>query len=370
MSTPKGRIKAVHVIDHLRPGGAQEVLRHLAPGLPKGDFEVSVVSLREETPLAGELRSTVNVTSLDAAKYDLAGTARALNAELAAQAPDIVHTHLNFSNVFGARAAHRLGAHAVRHDHSGFVDKGALYRLRRSVGEKLAGGPNTHVIAVSKAVRDFNVSLGVPLERITVIGNGIDLARFNPDATVLDLGWSRGTPVVGFMGRLFWYKGLDLLIKAAPLILKAAPGVKFAVAGDGPQRSQLERAVGRAGLADAFRFFGHIDDRAGFYAALDILAAPSRHESFGLAVAEAMAAGKPVVAARVGGIPEIVTDKETGLLFEPGDFRELAAKISELLLDPALAAHIAEAARARASGFSWDETISKVERVYRKLVSR
>ena len=171
-----------------------------------------------------------------------------------------------------------------------------------------------------------------------VVYYGIDLERFRSAEPAL----SREGRVVGTVARLVPQKGLLDLIAAAPIVAAGQPDVRFVVAGDGPQRAELEAAAdGR------FLFTGWRDDVPELLASFDVYALPSRFEGLCYAVIEAQAAGVPVVATPVGGVRENVVDGETGLLARPGDPESLARGINRLLDDPDLARRLADKARRR-----------------------
>jgi glycosyltransferase involved in cell wall biosynthesis len=169
-----------------------------------------------------------------------------------------------------------------------------------------------------------------------VIPLGVDLARFNVER--------RPEGIVGTVARLAPQKGLDTLIDAVPLVTAVAPGTRFVIVGDGPQRAELERRT--SGLP--VEFLGSRDDVPQQLARFDVFALPSRFEGLCLAVIEAQAAGVPVVATPVGGIVETVVDGETGLLVPVDDAPALARAITELLLHPDRGTQLATTARERA----------------------
>jgi glycosyltransferase involved in cell wall biosynthesis len=172
-----------------------------------------------------------------------------------------------------------------------------------------------------------------------VIELGIDLDRFGQGRSVLD------GIVVGNVARLAEQKGHRDLIAAAPAVLERHPDARFAVAGDGELRAELE-ALARP-LGEQFTFLGERDDVPDLLASFDVFAYPSRFEGLCLAVIEAQAAGVPVVATPVGGIVENVVDGKTGLLVPPRDPVALAGAIVRILDDPELARALAERARPR-----------------------
>jgi glycosyltransferase involved in cell wall biosynthesis len=171
--------------------------------------------------------------------------------------------------------------------------------------------------------------------------------------------------VVGFAGRLIPEKGADVFLRAASLVAGVVLGARFVVIGDGRLRGVLEALAGDLGLLEErVRFLGFRDDAADLIAGLDILAVPSRSEGTALVVGEAMAAGVPVVVSRVGGLPDQVTHRRTGLVVDPQDPEGLAAALVSLLLAPDEARQLGEAGRGYAARFPHAALVDRMEEVY------
>jgi starch synthase len=175
-------------------------------------------------------------------------------------------------------------------------------------------------------------------------------------------------PSALFVGRLAANKGLHTLLDA----WRAMPeDATLLVAGDGHLARELRERAAREGLGDRVRLLGAVSDEElrQAYAAADVFVLPSEYEAFGIVLLEAMAAGKPVVATRVGGMPEVVEEGRTGLLVPYGDAPALATAMGEVLGDPKRARAMGEAGRDRVqAGFTWDAVVTKVERLYEGLV--
>ena len=204
------------------------------------------------------------------------------------------------------------------------------------------------VVGVSRQVLDEPIRDGVPESRTQVIYNGIDFARLDakPGADLrARLGIAPGVVVIGAAGSLIARKGHDVLLRAVAA-LPDAPHVLLA--GDGPEREALTRLADELGLAGRVHVLGHLEHVADLYATCDIIALASRADSFGLVLVEAGYCGRPVVATRVGGIPEVVADEETGLLVPPNDVPGLAAALGRLAADAALRQRMGAAGRVRA----------------------
>ncbi|MFL5341645.1 MAG: glycosyltransferase, partial [Gemmataceae bacterium] len=200
-------------------------------------------------------------------------------------------------------------------------------------------------------------------ERVAVLENGVDVERFAgfppPDA--------RRQPVrVGAVANLRPVKGLDLLIRAAGKLLHAQ--FQFEIAGEGDQRPELERLITELHLGNRVRLVGAVADVPKFLASLDIAVLCSRSEGMSNALLEYMAAGRAIIATRVGANEQLVRDGEDGLLIPPGDDERLAGALAQLLADPALAARLGASARRRAvESFSREAMRRRFQEFYRKL---
>jgi 2-deoxystreptamine N-acetyl-D-glucosaminyltransferase/2-deoxystreptamine glucosyltransferase len=202
---------------------------------------------------------------------------------------------------------------------------------------------------------------GVPAGRVHVVPSGFDPALFAAPAAV-PLGGS-GRPRIGYVGRLAPQKRADLLVTAFGRMREQADLV---VVGDGPDRERVARLAARSPAAERITLAGFVEHRQvpGVLAALDVLVLPSAYEEMGSVLVEAMAAGLPVVASDVGGIPAVVRDGRTGLLVPPGDTDALAAALDRLVADPALRERLAAGARARARDYAWPQLAARVAAVY------
>lgn len=364
-------MKVVYVIDHLGRGGAQQALFDLVSNLSKPDFETAIISLRRDTQLARKLRSLGHrVETLGLSKFSLFAM-RTLRSAINQFEPTIVHTHLDFSNTFAARAALAEGVPIViRHDHSGSWSRNRRYFIKRFLLERLAGSA-THVVAVSNGVKEFNVSLGVDPSRITVIYNGVDITRFTPPHSRGKDAPAGAAPIVGFVGRLSRCKGLTNLIAAAPSILKQFPSASFVIIGEGPEGRRLKKKVAKAGLEGAFIWLGHQPEPEKFYPDFNVVVMPSINEAFPLVALEAMATARPVVASRVGGLAEVIENGVNGFLVQSAHSRLLADQVCRLLLDEELAQKIGNEARRRVERhYALEANTGEIIDLYLRLSSK
>lgn len=203
------------------------------------------------------------------------------------------------------------------------------------------------IVTVSEAAKSSLIEIGYEENRIRIIPPGVAIPE-NPSGP-------SEAPTVGCVARLHEEKGVMTLVDAFTEIVKRVPDARLELYGEGPERDLLEMTVRIRKLDGKVAFHGWIDSHEGYYRDFRLLAVPSEKESFGMAALEAMAAGVPVVATRVGGLPTLIGDKVTGLLVPPHDADALAETIVRLLQDRALAKRLGEAGHARAKDRYSDE---------------
>ena len=303
-------MRVLHVITGLGVGGAEHQLRLLLKRLP---HECEVVALTNPGPVADAIRADgtpVHVLDMRANR-DLSAVPR-LARLIRAGCFDVVHTHLYRACVYGRIAARLAGVpHVVATEHSlgdGLIEGRPTSRAVRSLylaTERL--GQTT--IAVSDAVAQRLRAWGVRRDRIQVVPNGIDAAelRYDPElraAARARLGIAQTARVVGAIGRLVPTKRVDQLVRAMTVV----PDATLLVVGDGPERGALENLVGELGLGDRVVFAGATPYPREMLCAMDVFAAPSTQETFGMAVLEALATGLPAVYVTCPPLEELSPD--------------------------------------------------------------
>jgi glycosyltransferase involved in cell wall biosynthesis len=270
--------------------------------------------------------------------------ARRLAGLLARRRYDILHLHTARAHAMTAFLAATPGVSRV-------VTRRMDYRLRGGwYTRRLYNHGVQAVIAISEGVRATLIASGVDPARIHLVPSGVEVERFaapmGPRAAVrAELGVGDGDCLLVVVGALEDRKGHAVLLEAIARL--GDPRLQVRCAGDGSLRAVLEARRDALGLARTVGFLGRVDDVAPLLGAGDVMVMPSRHEGLGVAALEAMAAGLPVVASRVGGLPEAVADGDTGLLVPPDDVAALAAAVARLAADPALARRLGAAGRAR-----------------------
>jgi len=231
-------------------------------------------------------------------------------------------------------------------------------------------------LAVSRGVRDYLVAQGgLNPAKIRVVANGVDVAALDAarpgDEVRRELGLPEGVPVIGLVGRLdHWGKGhKELFAAMAPLM--ARHPVQALIVGGGRRMDEVRDLAAGLGLAGAVHFLGPRPDVPDLLNAMDIFVLPSYSEGLSLALLEAMAAGKPVIATAVGGTPEVVIEGNNGLLIPPRDPGALAGALERLLSDPALAQRLGANARAHVrEHFSLDRLGREINEIYEELVEK
>lgn len=270
---------------------------------------------------------------------------------LRVQRPDVVHTHLIHGDLYGTLAARLAGVPFVvssKHNDDVFRQQGFYVWLDRMLARR-----QNRIITISHHLKRFYVKVeGLPPGKIVTVHYGLAPGAFlrdtNDGANVrAEWGVPTDAPLAGVVGRLTEQKGHTYLLDAFAEVIRALPSACLLVVGDGELRSALERQATRLGLHGNVTFTGRREDVPRIMMALDVLVMPSLWEGFGLVLLEAMAAGKPVVASRVGAIPEIVADGETGLLVPPRDPESLARALLAVLYDPAQAGEMGWRGRQR-----------------------
>ena len=368
MSAPR----VLQIVLSLDPGGTERLVLELASRLHQ-DIPTAVCCLDHAGAWAGELeRQGIRVTALNRASGFRPTLGRAVAEAARAHGATVAHAHHYSPFVYGALS--RLaggGLQVVFTEHGRLSDRGPSSK-RRLVNTVLRGLAS-RVYTVSEDVRRHLIAEGFRPADVGVIYNGIAVGA-SPTAEERgsvrrDLGVSDDTIVLATIARLDPVKDLGTLVDA----VKALPSsrrVLLIVVGDGDERGRLEARVQSAGVQDRVRFLGHRDDARRWLAGSDLYVNSSISEGVSLTILEAMAAGLPVVATRVGGTPEVVTG-DCGALVPSRDPAALAAAIERLSDDPALRASMRDASRRRVEAhFTLERMVGEYRRVYEELSMR
>jgi glycosyltransferase involved in cell wall biosynthesis len=364
----------VHFLDSNTMGGCEQILLSLIAGLDRFRWRPVVIHCESAgiAPLLGSLKrlevECVPVPRIS--RQNLFIGLRRFASELGRVTPDVFHAHLNWPlacrhQIITARFIRVPAVVATVHMCSA-LDDVPFWRLKQALQVRSID----KYIAISEHVNDWLChDMRVPESKVRVVKNGVSLQANvkQPTAAIrVSVGTEPKRPIVLTTARLHPQKGISYLLEAAKLV----PEALFLIAGDGPDRAELERHAKRIGIGEQVQFLGYRGDVPQLLTSCDLFVLPSIHEPLGLSVIEAMAAGKPVIATAVGGLKESVIDGITGLLVPPKDPESLAGAIRKLLSDGSLATRLAEAGRTRAvQTFSAEAMVNGVTRTYDELLA-
>jgi glycosyltransferase involved in cell wall biosynthesis len=233
------------------------------------------------------------------------------------------------------------------------------------------------VIAISRQIEQSLIAGGVSASKVRTLYSGIDLSEKlltrDGQAIFQTIGLPNGAVVLGTVANLFPRKGYEVMLRALPAIVRAIPSVHYVIVGsdDSDYADRLKRLAHELKIADRVHIVGFQDPVQPFLAALDLYVHPALMEGFGIAVVEAMAMGKAVVATTTGGIPEVVTQGVTGLLVPPGDAKLLAETVVLLLEDRTRREQMGLCGKTRAQErFSLDAYVAQMEQLYGEVLAR
>jgi L-malate glycosyltransferase len=352
------------VLNSFNAGGTEHQMTELICRLDRRLFDVHVACLSSR----GVLRTRLEAASINPTEFPLRSlksfdTVRQLRRFVRwcqDRRVRVVHACDFYSNVFAlpaatiARVPIRVGS---RRDVT-IPDRSPGQMLLQRLSYQLAH----RVIANSAAAAERLIEEGVHPAKVVTISNGLDVERF---AARKHRASPRGPRVVTTVANLRPGKGHDVLLRAAARLVRRVPGIRFRIIGDGPRRRDLQRQAVALRISSHVDFLGYRSDVPELLRSSDVFALPSLMEASPNALLEAMAAGVPIVATHVGGIPEAIEHERSGILVPPGDDRALAAGIARLMKRPQTAARLADAARqSAASRFSFDRMVREFQQLY------
>ena len=369
---PSGRLRVLLVADSLHVGGAERHVVGLAAALVAQGHRAEILCSVEGglAPVARRAGVPVHAVGERVVKRRLSLSFARGVARASAGGFDLVHAHMYASAGAAALAGLGRGIPLVITEHSEAGWRGRGARLcARWVYRRAA-----QVIAVSHRIGRRLIAYDhVQPTRVRVILNGLPPSRFAPEPAISDplpVAFA-DRPLVGAVARLQREKGLADFIGAAAMIAPRAPSARFVVVGDGPQRRELGELAHRLGLGERLVFLGFQVGAPALIARFDVLVVPSLSEGSPLVVLEAMAAGVPIVATAVGGIPEQVRHGQEALLVPPSNPAALAGAVLELVADSARAQALADAGRQRLrEDYAHDVMVRRTVAVYESVLRR
>lgn len=368
-----GKLRVLHCLQTVGSGGVEQRRLTLARQLDVTRYEQAIVctqAIGGLPPQFAEVDCPIHAVGVFSNIYDLGPYRRALNI-VRKYRPHIIHGAV-YEGVALAAVAGRLGRVPIivgeeTSDPSSRRWKGhVLYRLLASMTHRM--------VAVSPAVREYLVNkIHLPDKHVTLINNGVCRPALATDSQVQEVraahGLSSSHFIIGTVGRLFDdHKRVSDIIRALPQVLMECPAARLLVVGGGPDEAILRTLAGELGVADQVCFAGYQSNPQPYYAVMDVFALASAREAFGLVLVEAMFSGLPVVATRVGGIPTVVQDGETGLLIDVGQPHAIAEALLSLARDGRLRRVMGRNGETRAvSHFSAARYVREVDELYRNL---
>lgn len=359
-------MKVLHLIESLEFGGAEKVLIHLANRM-SAQHQVSVCTTKRRGELEGELAPSVALIHLDFGEGNNPGLPFAIRKLLRVNRIDILHIHDWGVFVEGVIATLGTPTRVVQTVHGPYIQyaPGYLSRakkaLRHSV-ERLLSPRICRIIPVSRDIRKYIIDeIGIPASKIEIIHNGIsDIGE--PARERKETG-----ETVSFIttGRLAEIKNHKLMLEAFALVYREYPAISLTIVGDGDQLAGLRAFCSSLGIEEAVRFLGFRSDVPDLLARHDVFLLSSRYEGVSIALLEAMCLSMPAIVTDVGGLPEMVTDADSGFVVPSGRPEEYAAAMTRLVVQPSLIDALGARARQRyIDEFSEEIVISKYNAVY------
>ncbi|OGB73350.1 hypothetical protein A3K24_00520 [candidate division Kazan bacterium RIFCSPHIGHO2_01_FULL_44_14] len=370
-----GKISIFEIIADSSLTGAPRHLLTLLSGINSHRFNVTVIAP------PGSLIEQLKKRKIPFFQVPMRGRAdmaaiSAVTKLLKKYDPDIIHTHGQRAGLIGRMASKGMPFKRVHTEHTYTHEfklaNPLLHWTHLRVMRMLDGGTDK-VIAVSNAVRKFLIDSKISKpEKIVTIYNGITpLARKITQDEIQafkdKFNITSDDIVIGTVGSFNTAKDTATLVKAVARMVKKWPKVKLVLVGKGPLKFKLEKLIKSSGLEDRVVFTGSMGNVLPALKTFRIFVLPSLSEAFGITILEAMKAEIPVVATRVGGIPEIITQNHNGLLVEPKDSKKLAGVLMKLLNDRKLQTKLAKNGANTLSKFSADRMIDHTEEIYTSL---
>jgi len=357
---------------HANTGGITSYILTLGEALVKDGHKVWVASSGGDCVLrmeeAGMRHIKVNIRTKSEAHPKLVLSLIPLHDLVRKEAIDIIHTQTRVTQVLGSFLSRFSGVKMVTTCH-GFFRPRWFRKMFPCWGDA--------VIAISGPVKQhLSADFGVAKNKVYLIVNGIDLDRFVMTTDQMRCVARQkinfgNTPLIGIIARLSDVKGIDVLIKAMPLVLKRIPSANLIIAGQGPEESKLRILTEYLLLKDHVHFKNTINQTQELLAALDVFVMPSLMEGLGLSVIEAQACGIPVVASMVGGLVDLIEDGKSGFLVAANDPTALANRIIDLIRDPQQAKIMANQARANVEKkFSSQDMLKETLKIYEQYSCR
>lgn len=369
-------IKVLMVHNYSSWGGNLATVLSLCEGLREYGIKVLAAFPASAAYVERFLGAGVEVFDVEVrSKWDISAVAR-YKRVIRDKRVDVVHTHTRRADM-AAGIAGQDGRTATVTTHHGQINlDGTTFEFKKDLSARvynyiLRRFFTVNVAVSGEIVHELHDNCGVSHERIRRIPNGLDpspfLADIDRDAVRSDLGLAPGDVAVTLVGSID-RKGHRELTEAAASLRADFPNARYLYVGEGPREAEVAEHISRLGLEGIVRLTGFRKDVPAILAASDIFCLPSYSEGLSISIMEAMAAGLPVAASRIGGNPELVVDGETGLIFEPFDSGDVADKLAKLLGDADIRRKMGEAGRRRVlTEFTLDDMVRRYYELYESI---
>jgi glycosyltransferase involved in cell wall biosynthesis len=360
----ESRIHVLEVIGNAIVGGMETWVERFIERMPRERYRFTALC-PFESPYTDRLRA-LDVEVLVSPMPDDPpwSTIQLAAALVSAGSIDLLHAHMPKAHLLAGIVGRLTGKPVLTTIHARQLSMMDL-EVHRASG--------SHMSVVCRQAYFHALGLGVSAGQLSFESNGVDTQAFQPRPRAAgglrdELGIPADAPLLGFVGRLSPEKGPTVFVRAALLLHSRVPEVHFVMVGDGPLEPELRALAERFGLAGRLHFAGLRRDMAAVYSELDVVVSSSNSEAMPLALMEAMACGLPIVATRVGGVPDLVEHGETGWLVGPGEFDDIAGRCAALADDAALRRRMGERARQRVvERFDLGECVRRMDQLITRL---
>ena len=375
-NTGRKPIRILYIHHTFRNQSGSFLLWNIAKRIDKSKYQVFAACLREGGPYEDKLRRIgVQVKNFDLKTLVDIRIILRLVRYIKQNKIDIVETAVFPADVYGRISARLANVPIIISTMHRVADhkQEAIYRVL-FFADTLTMALTTRIIAVSKAGKNYLISWHrVKPDKISVVYNGIDAHKYDSNFDIKEykrkLNLQHDIPTVGFIGRLVKLKGVNYFLEAAATVVRRGKRVQFVVVGDGPLKERLIKQAKDLRINQHVHFIGFREDIPQILSVIDILVVPSLWEGLPLTILEAMFAGKPIIATRVGGIPEAIEDKQTGILVEPRDCNALSKGVLECLEDPGNRKELGGKAKHRAlQYFDVERMVKEYESIYDECI--
>lgn len=363
-----GRIHVLEVVGNAIVGGMESWVERLIEKLPRQRFLVTALCPFESLFTERLRQQGIEVLIAPMPDDPPWSSIQFASALVQAGGIDLLHAHLPNAHLLAGLAGRLTGKPVLSTIHGRQLTTLDL-EVHRAVG--------SHLSVVCRQSYFHALGLGVNAGQLSCVTNGVDTQRFAPGPRAAEgglrrrLGLAADTPLLAFVGRLSPEKGPEVFVRAALLLRSRAPAAHCVIAGEGPLERTVRELIAHHGLGSHVHLLGLVQDMPALHRDVDVVVSSSNSEAMPLALMEAMACARPVVATRVGGVPDMVEHGQTGWLTAQGDFEDIAARCAMLVANPELRARMGERARQRAiEHMSLDDSVEAVGRLLMRLGRR